>query len=194
MSLLDKANQFFNTIPPEIKSFLKRAFLIFIFWKLLYHLVLYKAGFPNNILTELTGWGTTKMLSLFYPYSIFSYKSLFNESFQNIYTVVYMNSKLILRISPSCNALELYVLYISFLFCFPAKKIRILLFSIMGIFVIYLINILRTAGIAYFAIEHKKWVDFAHHYLFKIVVYGFIFLMWIYFTKGFFYDQKKSNN
>lgn len=185
--------QFLNTIPKEVRFFLKRAFIAFIIWKLLYHLILNKIGFPNNQLTAFTAWGTTNLLSLFYPHSLFSYQNGVSvKDVVGLGSLLFMDNRLILRIFPACNALELFILYIGFLFCFPSKYYRRLIFSVVGIVTIYIINIFRNAGIAFLIIEHKSWVDFAHHYVFKIIVYGFIFFMWVRYTKDFTITHSRS--
>lgn len=183
MIFLKKIINFLNSIPQQVIIFLKKAFIIFIIWKFLYHLILYKTGFPNNQLTELTAWGTNKLLLFFYPNSFFYSKNGVKVEGTGIGSLIYMDNRLILRIFPACNGLELFVLYIGFLFCFVVKIYRTLLFSILGTLTIYLINILRTAGMAYLIIEHIRWVDFAHHYVFKIIVYSFIFFMWVRYIK-----------
>ena len=86
-------------------------------------------------------------------------------------------------VADPCNALELYVLYLGFLFSFPASLKRVLLFSIVGIVVIYSANIIRLAALASMNIHRIKAIDMAHHYVFKLIVYGLIFGLWVLFTK-----------
>jgi len=86
-------------------------------------------------------------------------------------------------VADGCNALELYVLYLVFLFSFPAALKRVLLFSIVGIAIIYISNIIRLAGLASMNIHRVNALDMAHHYVFKMVVYALIFILWVLFTK-----------
>ena len=86
-------------------------------------------------------------------------------------------------VADPCNALELYVLYIGFLFAFPASLKRVLLFSVIGILVIYMVNIIRLAALASMNMHRVSAVDMAHHYVFKMIVYALIFGLWVLFTK-----------
>jgi exosortase/archaeosortase family protein len=78
------------------------------------------------------------------------------------------------------------VLYVGFIFCFPSGLRRKLWFSLLGLAFIYIINVFRCVGLVLIAHDNdlRKWFDFAHHYLFVIIVYGFIFLLWMWFVNG----------
>jgi exosortase/archaeosortase family protein len=52
-----------------------------------------------------------------------------------------------------------------------------------GLILIVLVNILRCTGLAMFAYFNPKVLFFAHHYLFKVMVYGIVFFLWVRFTQ-----------
>ena len=92
----------------------------------------------------------------------------------------------IVGIADACNALELYILYIGFLFAFPIerkKTKRIIFFLISGVLIIYIANIIRLAALASMNMHRISAVDMAHHYVFKMIVYALIFGLWILFTR-----------
>jgi len=88
-------------------------------------------------------------------------------------------------IVPSCNALELMILYAGFILCYPAPSRSKWIWISFGMIAIYFINLIRCislVGIANSKLSH--YLDFAHHYVFTIFVYGCIFLMWVWFIKS----------
>ncbi len=171
-----------NTIlqlPPEVLYFLKRAVLIFIAWQLLYYLVLFPTGFPDKQLTDVTAKSTA-----------FLYQQLVNKNttidFKNRadgVTIVYLNNKPSVGIADGCNALGLYVLYVSILFCFYAPLKRKIIFSILGCIAIFILNNLRCFLLAWVYFHKMQYFNFAHHYLFAIIIYALIFGMWALYIK-----------
>jgi exosortase family protein XrtF len=177
-----------QSIPVEVQQFLKRALLIFILWKLVYHLFLFNGRILDKPLTDWSTKGAAQIMQLFYPNSRLLVKEecgvspeLNNEI--ACWDFLLMDKKKIVGVGDACNALELYVLYIGFLFAFSSSVKRILLFSIAGIVLIYLANIIRLAALASMNMHRMDAVDMAHHYVFKVIVYALIFGLWVLFTK-----------
>ncbi len=168
-------------IPVAVRRFLLRATIMFVTWQLLYNLWLVKTGIPDTFLTKLTADGTAKVLSWFF-------KGVASEPFGYKMVISIANSYVI-GIAAPCNALEIYVLYVAFLFCFPANLRRRLLFILTGIPTIFWANIFRCVLIAMLNIYHSGWVDFSHHYLFTTLVYLLVFGLWVLFTKGGFKNE-----
>jgi len=101
---------------------------------------------------------------------------------QYLTSIFYKNEKA-LSVADVCNALELLVLYAGFIICFPAGIKRKISFTIGGILLICLVNILRCAGLAWIFIYYPDYGDFSHHYVFTFIVYVCIFLLWFWFSK-----------
>ena len=188
MNPITELKSTWQSIPEEVQRFLKRALLIFIIWKLIYHLFLFNGRVIDKPLTDWSTMGAEKLMQGFYPDAKLMIKEecnfspeLNNELF--CFDYLYLNGRKIVGVADPCNALELYVLYLGFLFSFPASLKRVLLFSIVGIVVIYSANIIRLAALASMNIHRIKAIDMAHHYVFKLIVYGLIFGLWVLFTK-----------
>src|ERR1035437_7401416 len=103
MNPITQLKSTWHTIPTEVQRFLKRALLIFIIWKLIYHLFLFSGRVIDKPLTDWSTKGAEKIMQVF---------------------------------------------YLGFLFALPASLKRVLLFSISGISVIYITNIIRLAALA----------------------------------------------
>jgi exosortase/archaeosortase family protein len=174
-------------IPIEVQRFLKRALMIFIVWKLLYTFILFPLNIPDKQLRNATSWGTVQLLKLKFPTSIFSTVEKENTDKitgeKSISDNIIKDNKKIVGIADPCNGLELYVLYISFLFCFFSKLIHRLLYILIGFVIIYIANILRCYFIGLLNIERFNLIDIAHHYVFKLIMYAIIFGLWIFFLR-----------
>ncbi len=174
--ILKKYKEFVSSIPLNVRKFFFKAVILFVIWKLLYIFLLMPAGIPNNFLTNSTALGTAKFLSAFtstkaYPH--YTTKSAF----------VYNEKKEAVGIGHSCNALEVYILYIGFILCIPSSYLRQLLYILIGISLIYLSNLLRCAGLFYLVTDHSPFFHVAHKYVFKFVLYALVFLLWYFYTK-----------
>ena len=168
MSLFQKIRE---TIPKNVLRFLIRAAVLVIIWELLYNFVLRPAGIPDDQLTRAVQLGGMKVLSWFY-----------NDVGEDG-SIVILNGKKAVSIARQCNGLELIVLYLGFILCLPSTFKRMISFSVVGLFVIYVLNVVRTALLAAMYDHNHSLTDFAHHYVFKIIIYAVVFLGWVLYTK-----------
>ncbi|OUJ71215.1 exosortase X [Hymenobacter crusticola] len=83
---------------------------------------------------------------------------------------------------PACNGMVLYALFGGFILAFPGASRHKLWFIPAGIAVIYGINVLRIAILCINHLYSHQTVDFNHHYTFTFVVYGCIFLLWMWWA------------
>ena len=95
-----------------------------------------------------------------------------------------MGGRKILGIADGCNALELYALYFGFLMSFPSPFKRKIIFTVVGIVLMFIANVFRLTALAIMNMHRINAVDMAHHYVFKIVIYGLIFGLWVLFIKN----------
>lgn len=170
--MISTLKAYYYKLPAEARKFIIKALIIFIAWKLLYNFILIPINIPDQQLTYIVGKGAAWFLSLFYG----------DAGFEGM-NFILINGHRTAKITPSCNGLELIVLFIGFLLCLPTTKKRFFLFVIAGIAGIIVLNILRCAGLAYMMLNHHSLTDFAHHYAFKIAVYAFVFYMWVLYAK-----------
>ena len=189
MSIKNEIAKTWQEIPNEAKIFLKRAILIFIIWKIVYNGFLYNEKIIDKPLTHLTSYSTMLLLNKVYPQSIFVSRTNFlpiELGFPrgSIIDNIYKDGKNVVGIADGCNALELYAIYIGFLFCLPSRFSRVLFFLVLGVFIIYCANIFRCLAIGMLNISQNRLTDVAHHYIFKLIVYFLIFVLWALFLKN----------
>ncbi len=161
---------------------------MFVAWKLLYLFIL-----PERVLdapvTNLVARGTTKTLNFFYRPAIYTTTPSTTEVKADgaVYTEgdmdIFKGDRKVLIIADVCNGLELIALYIGFIICMPAQVSRKLIFIIGGTMLIYIVNILRCAALVQIYLHYPQYLDFSHHYLFTTIIYVFIFLLWLIFSK-----------
>lgn len=174
-----------NDIPLPIRLFLGKALLFFIIWKVIYGVFLFNSKILDTPLTMHVGNASALFLNNSGFMSGFTSQAVFIEDENSMVEAseIYHNDKLVLYIADSCNGLELMVLYIGFIICMPSKFWRKVKYVIIGILLIDFINILRCSGLIYLREYFHAYFDFAHHYLFKAVVYGATFLMWMVYSR-----------
>lgn len=160
-----------NVLPQRAKPFVIRALVLFIGWKLLYHLLLERIGIPDEQLTAAVQIGTIKLLTPFF------------DTVTPIDTSIIINGVKSVNIAPECNGLELIVLYIGFILCLPSNWKKMLAYILIGSAVIYLLNLVRTALLAVMYYQSHSMTEFAHHYAFKIVIYAVVFAGWLLYVR-----------
>lgn len=162
-----------------MRSFLLKALIIFVGWQLLYNFLLAPIRFPDRQLTNITCFSTAKLMSVFYD----NVGTLYTHNNATKSAIVTINGRGVLGILDPCNALDIFVLFVSFLYCFPGTAKRRFVFLLIGLPYIYVINTVRCALIGWLNIAHRGWVDISHHYIFTAAVYLLVFYLWVLYTK-----------
>lgn len=108
---------------------------------------------------------------------------LAGETEEHLSSAIYHNGYKVLDIAQACNGLELLVLYIGFIVCMPSNIKRKLLYIGIGILLLDSVNILRCVGLIYLREYFHAYFEFAHHYIFKIMIYTATFLIWVRFSR-----------
>ena len=165
----------YNKVPRDVKKFLARGLIVFITWQLLYYLLLKPSRIPDQALDNITALTTAKVLSFFYPGAF--------AVLNGLKTVIVIGGKKALGIADPCNGLEIFVLYIAFLFCYPSNNRRRSLFILIGLPVIFIMNIVRCCLLTWLNIKHNGWFDISHHYIFTSAMYLLVFYLWTLFSK-----------
>lgn len=182
---------FLNETPATIRAFLRNALIVFAIWKVVYLFFLLDARILDKPLTDHVGNSTAWFLNHCTPLDGFTATAIEKQSifegqikFSEVSQVRHHGEDILL-IADGCNGLELIVLFIGFILCFPSSIYKKIVFILFGVAIIDLANILRCGGLVFI----KRFYDydlfqFAHHYGFKITLYGIIFMLWMLFTKN----------
>lgn len=162
----------YRAVPPKVRTMLIRAILLFIGWTLLYQLWLRPSGTLDERLTYVVVKGSVFLMQPFF------------ENAYNIGPHLFIDGRNVVNIAPQCNGLELIVMYLGFLICYPAGLKRRLLFAVTGTLVITMLNMVRCVLLAWLYISNVDLANFAHHFAFKLIIYGVVFMGWVWFTKS----------
>jgi len=95
-----------------------------------------------------------------------------------------------LWVGDNCNAISLFALFGGFILCFPGNIKSKLWFIPTGIALIFLLNCIRMVVLAITDVYSRKWTEFNHTYTFTIIIYGFIFLLWMYWVNRYSFVKK----
>jgi len=184
---------YWKQVPETIRKFLVRGLFLFFIWKAFYIFYVGPKGTWNETLTQATGRQTVAMMNALRNTDRFTalkertYLGSGEErQFGSMYkSTLQYDGVTFLYIYDSCNGLELLVLYAGFLLCYPAHWLKKSVFLAAGLPFIFFINVIRCSALAHVQILRPEFLDFAHHYLFKVVVYMSILLLWWLFSLPF---------
>jgi exosortase/archaeosortase family protein len=184
-----KFKSLINDIPLPIRLFLGKALLLFILWKLIYGFFLYDSNYLDRPLSTHVADASVYVLNNFTTLDGFSSKRVIDSyAYEGAITnqelsAIYHNDFRVLYIANVCNGLELMVLFIGFIICMPSSFLRKIKYIIIGVLLLDTINIIRCVGLIYLREYYEVYFDFAHHYLFKAMVYSSTLLMWYIFSR-----------
>ncbi|MCX6186115.1 MAG: archaeosortase/exosortase family protein [Bacteroidetes bacterium] len=173
------SNKLIDFIKQPLILFLLKALLIWFGWMLFYGII-FKESQINDPMTRIEARMTAFVLrQMGYDAKLdekFSHTLVREEGKQNeLY--ISIDNKPLIGIASACNGVELFALFLGFLFAFGGRK-KIFSFLIFGLSSIYLINLIRIIVIAWVTMFDKQQADFHHHYTFMFIVYGYILWLW----------------
>jgi exosortase family protein XrtF len=178
-------------IPGPVRSFLQKSVLLFTAWKIVYLFLLLPGRIIDRPLTAAVGISTSKTLNLISRSRDYSAGAGVNrkegepgtEPITEMAMIVYFQQERILSVADVCNGLELMVLYAGFIVCLPSGIRRKMAFISGGLVLIFLVNVLRCSALALVYRHYREYTDLFHHYVFTILIYGFIFWLWFLFSR-----------
>lgn len=159
-------------IPKPIKLFLFKVAGFYVTWSLLYAFVLQPHRIIDADLTRNLGTLTAATVQLLLPNH--AVKVIHDAEISSLF----VDGKLNIYILDGCNGFELYVLYVGFILCFPFKNKSTISYITLGLAGIFLVNLLRCTVLSYLRFHEVTYFNIIHHYIFTVVVYGFICALW----------------
>jgi len=98
---------------------------------------------------------------------------------------LYVNDVFLARIIEGCNSVSIIILFTSFILSFFAKLKVTFLYIFAGAVFIYVANILRIVILAIGIYEYPQYTTFLHTIVFPLIIYGTVFLLWIFWVRLF---------
>jgi exosortase family protein XrtF len=106
---------------------------------------------------------------------------------------IFYKEKYVSRIVEGCNAISVMILFAAFIFAFSNRFLKTFLFILIGLFLIYLLNIVRIALLSYALYYYPAYEELLHGTIFPLFIYGIVFLLWIVWVTQFSGYDKKAN-
>ncbi|GAA4893379.1 hypothetical protein GCM10023311_17370 [Flaviramulus aquimarinus] len=98
---------------------------------------------------------------------------------------VIVNGKFIARIIEGCNAISVIVLFMSFIVAFSGTLKTTFFYILSGAVLIYTVNVLRIVILIIGMYHYPEYEDVMHTVVFPAIIYGMVFLLWIFWVNRF---------
>ncbi len=151
----------------SIYRFIIKSLLFFGVWYVIYELWLLPKG-------NLDEWLSLNIIAISNGLI-----QLFGYDVWVMHRIIGINENVGIEIVNGCNGIAAIGLFLGFILAYPGNWKRRISFSIFGIGVIYLINIIR---IVILVVSQEEWyslTEFMHEYATSTVFYIAIFLLWV---------------
>ncbi len=96
-----------------------------------------------------------------------------------------VNGHFLIRVVEGCNGMSVIILFCSFVLSFFNGWVKTLLFMLAGAVAVYVINVLRISFLALSLYHYPQFTNFLHEIAFPAVIYGFVFLLWVFWVSRF---------
>jgi len=135
--------------------------------------------FYPDYFTHLVGVQTRDILGFFgFNSEIFPHET--ESSLKLILNDVY-----VARIIEGCNGVSVLILFVSFVIAFSGKLKTTFFYSLAGSVLIYVVNVLRIVILSVGIYKYPKFANVLHEVVFPAIIYGFVFLLWIFWVNSF---------
>lgn len=152
--------------------FFLKFFVLYVAWYFIYDVWLHPKKtidlwMANNLVDGV------KVLLKAFDYQLINFANLDRE-----YRAIGIDGSNGVYVGDNCNGLSLFAIYIGFIIAFSGKLLPKIVFSIMGILIIHIFNIVRIFGLCLIAYYKPSYLDFNHTYTFTVLMYIIIFGLW----------------
>lgn len=156
-----------NNMRSPVVKFIVKALSIFVVWYLIYELWLLPDGRLDEWLS-LNIIGTSAGILKAFGADIFT-----------VNRIIGIGEYPGIQVVDGCNGISAIGLFIGFILAYPGDWKSRISFSIVGVGVIYLVNIVRITVLVITQKEWPQFFDFTHDYSTTAIFYIVIFILWM---------------
>lgn len=154
----------------HIGKFLIKVVCIYFVWYLIYELWILPNGYIDEPLSKNIASVSAGILS-FFGEDLFYYER-----------VVGIIGTAGAKIVNGCNGISAIGLFVGFILAYPGAWMPRIFFSLLGICVIYLVNVSRIVLLVYMQFHWPQLFEFTHDYSTTAIFYVVIFILWMIWT------------
>lgn len=169
---------FFMSINNAFIRFIIGTVGCYLIWFGLYEFWLKPSGKLDHIITENISVITVKLLE----WTGYDARYTIGKKLGETYVFIGEDILPTVRIGASCNGLEMLVIFAFFILWYPGNWWLKFVYVTGGLILIHGLNILRNYILTLLAIERSLYFELFHRYVFIFLIYGFIFLLWMWWA------------
>ncbi|MGB5417592.1 exosortase family protein XrtF [Algibacter sp.] len=98
---------------------------------------------------------------------------------------VILNGEFLARIIEGCNGISVIILFLSFIAAFSGKLKTTFFYVLSGSVLIYAVNLIRIVLLTVGLYHYPEYEDVLHTVIFPGIIYGMVFLLWIFWVNRF---------
>ena len=163
--------------------------LVYVVLSMLYKLYLqYSDGskfYPDYFTNLVALQSDTLLNSLGYQAHVLPHPD--EPSMKVIFNGIYLG-----RIIEGCNSISVIILFMSFIVAFAGKLKTTFFYILSGSVLIYTVNLLRIVILTVGLYHYPEYSDVLHSVIFPGIIYGMVFLLWIFWVNRF--SKLNKNN
>lgn len=171
-----------DILKSPIAHFILKALGIFVIWYIIYELWLLPKG-------ELDEWLSLNIVAVSNGVI-----QLFGYETWTMHRIIGIGENAGIELVDGCTGISAIGLFLGFILAYPGDWNNRISFSLIGIGIIYLVNILRIVVLVVTQEEWIEFFDFTHDYSTTTIFYIVIFVLWmiwVQFSDGKFESEKK---
>ena len=85
----------------------------------------------------------------------------------------------------SCSGIKQMYIFFCLIFFYKNNWLHKLWYIPLGLFLVYVLNLLRIITLTWLAKDHMPYVDIFHNYILKYLFYAIIFFLWLFWEEKF---------
>lgn len=103
---------------------------------------------------------------------------------------LFINNEYKAQVVEGCNSASVIILFVSFVTAFYNGFFKTMLYCFFGVFLLYVVNVFRIAVLAIAFYYYPSYSGFLHDVLFPLMIYGVVFVFWVFWVKQFSHKSK----
>jgi exosortase family protein XrtF len=103
-----------------------------------------------------------------------------------------VNGNYLARIVEGCNSISVIILFLSFIVAFSGQLKATFFYILFGSVLIYVVNLFRIVILSLGVYYYPEQSEVLHAVIFPAIIYGMVFLLWIFWVNRFSKLNKKN--